>query len=222
VSPPAAFFDMDRTVLRVNSGTRWIRFLRRRGEISRFQLLRAFGWAMQYKLAVLDMETLSRRLVADLEGDSEDEMISKCEAWYREEIEATIAPPARRAIEAHRANGERVVLLTSATRYIAEPLSRTLGLDAVLCSQLEVSGGRFTGRIVAPLCFGQGKVDWAERWAGETRVDLDRSAFYTDSYNDLPMMLRVSRPIAVNPDLRLGRIARRRGWTIENWDGVAT
>jgi HAD superfamily hydrolase (TIGR01490 family) len=216
----AAFFDMDRTVLRVNSGTRWIRFLRRRGEISRFQLLRAFGWALQYKLAVLDMETLSRRLVADLQGDSEADMIAKCEQWYREEIEATIAPAARRAIDAHRSEGEHVVLLTSATPYIAEPLARTLGLDAVLCSRLEVEGGRFTGRIVAPLCFGPGKVEWAEKWAGETRVDLDGSAFYTDSYNDLPMMLRVGRPVAVNPDLRLGRIARRRGWRIEHWDAV--
>src|SRR5262249_62375408 len=124
----AAFFDMDQTVLRVNSGTRWIRFLRRRGEISRLQLLRAFGWAMQYKLAVLDMETLSRRLVASMAGESEHDMISKCEAWYREEIEATISPLARRAIEEHRKLGDRLVLLTSATPYIAEPLTPSLGL----------------------------------------------------------------------------------------------
>ena len=72
----AAFFDMDRTVLRVNTGTLWFRFLRRRGEISRFQMLRAFGWAMQFKLAVLDLETLSRKLVATMAGQAEEEMFA--------------------------------------------------------------------------------------------------------------------------------------------------
>ncbi len=214
----AAFFDMDRTVLRVNSGSRWMSYLRRRGEITRFEALRAVGWAMQYKLAVLDMDTLSRRLVAGLAGDSESEMRDKCAAWFREEIEATIVAPARAAIDLHRARGERVVLLTSATPYVAEPLARALALDAVLCSRLEVVDGRFTGRLVNPLCFGAGKVAWAEQLAASEGIDLAASSFYTDSYNDLPMMLRVGVPIAVNPDLRLALAARRRGWRIERWE----
>ena len=216
---PAAFFDMDKTVLRVNSGTRWIQFLRRRGEITRVQLVRAFGWAMQYKLAVLDMETLSRRLVADLEGDSEAEMIEKCLTWYDAEIRPTIAPEAVDAIEHHRKRGDRIVLLTSATPYVAEPLARTLAFDGVLCSRLEVEAGRFTGKIVDPLCFGDGKVALAERYAEAEQIDLASSWFYTDSYHDLPMMLRVGTPVAVNPDLRLARVARKRGWRIENWEG---
>jgi HAD superfamily hydrolase (TIGR01490 family) len=218
VTRAAAFFDMDRTVLRVNSGSRWMSYLRRRGEITRFEALRAVGWAMQYKLAVLDMDTLSRRLVAGLAGDSESEMRDKCAAWFREEIEATIVAPARAAIDLHRARGERVVLLTSATPYVAEPLARALALDAVLCSRLEVVDGRFTGRLVNPLCFGAGKVAWAEQLAASEGIDLAASSFYTDSYNDLPMMLRVGVPIAVNPDLRLALAARRRGWRIERWE----
>ena len=103
---------------------------------------------------------------------------------------------------------------------MAEPLAATLGLDAVLCSRLEVEAGRFTGRIVEPLCFGRGKVSWAERWAASLGVDLAASAFYTDSFNDLPMLERVGHPVAVNPDLRLARHARRRGWRISLWDGV--
>ena len=214
---PAAFFDMDQTVLRVNSGTLWMKFLRRRGEISRLEMARAVGWIIKYKLAILDMETLSRRLVKPLAGDLEEEMIEKCRRWYADEVERTITARARACIEAHRRRGEPVVLLTSATPYVAEPLGRTLGLDAVLCSRLEVIGGRFTGRIVEPLCFGDGKVSLAERWAANEGVELGASAFYTDSYNDLPMLERVGRPVAVNPDLRLGRHARRRGWAIESW-----
>ncbi|HKA87426.1 MAG TPA: HAD family hydrolase [Haliangiales bacterium] len=212
-----AFFDMDRTVLRINSGTAWVRFLRRRGEISRLRMVRALGWALQYRLSILDMEALSEKLVADLAGDAETDMVAKCAVWYRDEIRHTIARDAERAIARHRAAGDRVVLLTSATPYIARPLAETLGLDGVICSRLEVVGGRFTGRIVKPICYGAGKVHLAETWASERAVELGRTSFYTDSYTDLPMLERVGRPIAVNPDPRLLREARRRGWPVEKW-----
>lgn len=214
----AAFFDMDRTLLRVNSGTLWMRFLWRRGEISRMELARAMAWALQYKMALLDMDVLSRRLVADLAGQSEADMIEKVRGWFEVEILPQVSRAGREAIERHRACGERVVLLTGSTPYVAEPLSAALGLDAVLCSRLEVQGGRFTGRLVEPLCFGHGKVALAEAWAREAGVDLAHCTFYTDSFNDLPMLERVGRPVAVNPDPRLARHARRRRWPVEIWD----
>jgi HAD superfamily hydrolase (TIGR01490 family) len=213
----AAFFDMDRTILRVNSATLWMKFLRRRGEISRWQLARAFGWLLQYKLAILDMDTVSKRLVADLEGDAERDMVDKCARWYTDEILPTISSQARRAIEERRAAGDRIVLLTSATPYIARPLAETLRLDEILCSELEVTGGLFTGRVVEPICYGAGKVAHAERYAARHQVDLAKSSFYTDSYSDLPMLQRVGVPVVVNPDPRLHRLARRRGWPVHDW-----
>ena len=217
-----AFFDMDRTLLTVNSGTRWVKFLRQRGEISRWQLLRAMGWAVQYHLSILDMATLSQRLVADLEGDSEAEMIAKCALWFDAEMRHTLAPPALARVEEHRARGERVVLLTSSTQFIAHPLARAAQLSDVICSHLEVVGGKFTGRMTGPICFGAGKVMAAEAWAAREGVDLQATTFYTDSYTDLPMLERVGKPVAVNPDPRLARAARRRGWPVLDWSGAAS
>ncbi len=217
----AAFFDVDRTVLRVNSGTLWMKYLHKRGEIGRLELARAGVWAVLYKLAVLDMDTLARRLVADLKGQSVDEMLAKADAWWHEEVRATIAPAALAAIDEHKARGELCVLLTGGTQFVAEPLMRELHLDAALCSRIESAGGRFTGRFIEPLCFGHGKIHWAEQWAEEHSVDLARSSFYTDSYNDLPMLERVGSPVVVNPDVRLGRLARRRGWPIHHWGAIS-
>jgi HAD superfamily hydrolase (TIGR01490 family) len=214
----AAFFDMDHTVLTVNSGKKWLGYLRRRGRIGRFELLRAYGWYVQYKLAVLDMDTLSQRLVGELAGQSEADMIAECEAWYGEDIEPFIAAGARDAIARHRKAGDRVVLLTSATPYVSRPLSATLGLDDYLCTRLEVSQGKFTGRVVPPTCYGGGKVHHAEEWSRRSGVDLARSSFYTDSYTDLPMLKRVGRPVCINPDPRLARHARRAGWPIHAWE----
>lgn len=211
----AAFFDMDRTVLRIDSGMSWMKFMYRRGELSRAGLARATWWSLQYKLALLDIETLAQRLVADLAGDPESDMLAKCEVWYRAYVESEVAPAAERAIERHRAAGERVVLLTASTQYVAEVVARSLGMDA-LCSRLEVRDGAFTGRI-EQLCYGEHKVAIAERYAAEHGLDLDACSFYSDSFTDLPMLERVGEPIAVNPDARLGVVARRRRWPVERW-----
>ena len=213
----AAFFDMDHTVLAVNSGTEWMRYLRRRGEITRLGMVRALGWALRYRLGVLDMPTLSRRLVAPMAGQDEATLAAACGAWVEAEIRHAIVRRAIETLDRHRAAGDRVVLLTSSTPYVSEPIARVLGIADVICSRLEVAGGRFTGRVIEPICYGTGKVTLAELWAQREGIDLAASAFYTDSVADLPMLERVGRPVAVDPDLRLGRIAARRAWPIERW-----
>jgi HAD superfamily hydrolase (TIGR01490 family) len=212
----AAFFDMDRTVLTIDTAMSWMRFLRGRGEVSRAGMARALWWSTLYKLAILDLETLAARLVADMAGDDEAEMLAKCEIWHREHVDGTVAVAARRAIEHHRERGDEIVLLTGSTQYAAEVVARDLGIEHVLCSRLEVEDGRFTGRL-ASLCYGGHKVRLAEEWASSRAIDLARSWFYSDSYTDVPMLSRVGRPVVVNPDPRLERHARRRRWPVEVW-----
>ena len=212
----AALFDMDNTLLRVDTGMSWTKFLYRRGELPPKMVAKAVYWSTLYKLAVLDMEAVFTKLCLDLEGDSEDEMIAKCDVWYREHIAREIAPAARVAIEHHRQAGHLVVLATGSTCYAARPVARGVGIEHVLSSELEVERGAFTGRASA-LCFGQHKVALAERWAERHGVDLAASYFSSDSYNDLPMLQRVGTAIAVNPDTRLRRHARSRGWAVQQW-----
>ncbi len=212
----AAFFDMDNTLLRVETGMSWVRFLYKRGELPPRMVAKAIYWSTLYKLAILDMDAVFTRLTADLRGDSEAEMIAKCEIWYRDHVAPEVAPAARVAIAHHRQAGHLIVLATGSTQYAARPVARGVGIDHVLSSQLEVSAGAFTGRPAA-LCFGKHKVTLAEQWAAEHGVDLRASYFYSDSYNDLPMLQRVGTAIAVNPDARLRRHARRNGWATASW-----
>jgi len=213
----AAFFDMDRTLLRCNTGTRWIQFLRRRGEISAWKALRAASWIARYKLSLLDMEAVVRVAIADVTGDSEQEMIDKALVFFDEEVAHTVAPKAREAIDFHRRAGHTIAILSTSTPYVAEPLARFLGIEHVLCTRLTITDGKFACTHIPPACAGPGKVVWAERFARERDVDLDASWFYTDSYSDLPMLLRVGVPRVVNPDTRLRRHARLAGWRTEEW-----
>jgi HAD superfamily hydrolase (TIGR01490 family) len=213
----AAFFDVDHTILRVNSGSEWIRHQVRRGELGPTSLLRGLWWAALYHVALLDMEKLATRLAAGEKGGSVAVMTEVCDRWWKTEIERHVTDGARQALRHHRQRGELTALLTSGTQFLAEPMARDLGVDAALCSRLEHQDGCFTGRFTAPLCFGKGKIRWAEDWARQHHVDLDRSTFYSDSWNDLPMLERVGTPVVVNPDLRLRLHARRRGWRIASW-----
>jgi HAD superfamily hydrolase (TIGR01490 family) len=212
----AAFFDLDNTVLRIDSGTSYMQFGRLRNEVSRARLAQVVWWALQYRMALLDVEELATRLALDYEGSLEDEIVAKCQVWYESFVGPQVAPAARDAIAAHRRRGEPVVLLTGATQYIADEVARELSFDHCLCTRVEVVGGRFTGRL-RQICFGRNKVRIAEEFAAGHGIDLATSRFYSDSYNDLPMLERVGEAIVINPDARLRRHARRVGWPIERW-----
>jgi len=215
---PAAFFDMDRTLLRCNSGTQWIRYLRRRGEISRLKMLQALGWIAQYKLAILDMESVTGRVTATMAGERERDIVDKCLHFTQAEILDQVAPAAHERLAWHRERGHVIAILSSSTPYVTEPLARHLGIAHVLCTRLHVDGeGRFVGTHVKPACYGAGKVHWAEEFARKEGVDLDASFFYTDSFSDLPMLERVGVKRVINPDTRLKRHARRVGWPVEEW-----
>ena len=123
----------------------------------------------------------------------------------------------RDRIAEHRDSGHQLVILTSSTPYIAEPLARHLDVPHVICTRPHVQEGRFLGTCERPTCYGTGKVYHAERFAKEHGIRLEDSYFYTDSYSDLPMLLRVGHRRVVNPDGRLSRYAKKSGWPVETW-----
>lgn len=213
----AAFFDLDQTLLRVNSGSRWMAFLRQRGEVGPAAMLRSAYWLAKYKLSILDMETLATRLVSDLAGDPEPEMRTKATLFWESEVRPALSDAGVAVLNHHREQTHLLALLTSTTQYVAEPVAEHLDVSHILCTRLHVEGGQFLGTCERPTCFGHGKVHHAERWAREHDIDLSRSYFYTDSYSDLPMLQRVGEPRIVNPDRRLRSYAQRRGWPILNW-----
>jgi putative phosphoserine phosphatase/1-acylglycerol-3-phosphate O-acyltransferase len=149
-------------------------------------------------------------------------VVEDCRQWYEREVRAYLQPAMAATVEAHRRAGHVPAILTSATRYLAEPLARELGIEHLIVTQLVVRDGLFTGEMVDPVCYGDGKVHWAERWAARHDVDLRQSYFYTDSITDVPVLERVGEPRVVNPDPRLRREAARRGWPVFDLDRRTT
>ena len=211
-----AFFDMDKTLLRIDSGTSWMRFLYGRGEISKLRLARTVLWGFKYKLAVLDIERLASRLALLSEGEMVADIDEKARVWYEVYVQSQVTKLAQDRLGYHKERGDTVALLTASTQFAAEPVAKDNAIEHVLCSRLGVRNGQLTGKFDS-FCHGEGKVPLAEGFAEEQKQSLDDAWFYSDSYNDLPMLERVGNPVVVNPDPRLLRVAKRRRWQICHW-----
>lgn len=213
-----AFFDLDKTLLSKNSGSLWLRHEVRQGRVSAWQAARAAAWLVRYSLGFVNLEPGLRIAIEYLSGVQEDELRRRVHAWYDREVRALYRPGGHAALERHRAQGHRLVLLTSASNYVSERVLDELGLDDFLCNRFEVDeDGRYTGRSRGELCYGAGKLTYAERYATEAGLTLADCTFYTDSMADLPVLEAVGYPVCVNPDPRLKRLAMARGWPVEDW-----
>lgn len=215
----AAFFDLDGTLITVNSASLWVRRERRLGRIKAWQAARAALWLGGYRIGLLDMENALRAALTTLVGVEEEWIRRETHQWWHDEVRAFVAPGARAVIEEHRRRGDLLVLLTSSSRYASEMAKEEFGLDHLLFQGYEVKEGRFTGEPLKPICYGAGKVEVAVAWARAHDVDLAQSSFYSDSSTDVPMLERVARPFAVHPDPRLKVVARRRDWPTLDWRG---
>ncbi len=212
-----AFFDVDKTLLSRNSAAMWVRRERRLGNLSLPQAVRGAFWAALYELGLIHADDLIRDAARTLKGRREQDVIDRTLEFWHAEVSGLIRPGARAAVARHRAQGDRCYLLTSTSCYLSEPVTEVLALDGYLANRFEVVDGVFTGEMIDPVCFGAGKLAHAQTCATQAGVALAQCSFYTDSLSDLPALLAVGHPVAVNPDPRLRREAQRRGWPIEDW-----
>jgi HAD superfamily hydrolase (TIGR01490 family) len=211
---PAAFFDVDGTLLTVQSGTLYIGYLRRKGLMDLSDQLRIYWSFLTYRLGIMNLRRLVEVSSRWLRDQPESDIAEHCRDWYETEVSRYFCADVLDKLRGHQESGHVVALLTGGTRYLNDWVAGDLGIEHVLASRLEVRDGRFTGKPDGPLCYGKGKIHHAERFAAEYGIDLSRSWYYADSITDLPMLERVGHPVVVSPDPRLRIEAKRKGWPI--------
>ena len=218
-----AFFDIDKTILSIHSGHAWVWSEFRQGFLGRRKLAEALYGLGKYSLGLNSVEPMIRNAIGDHAGQSESAIQGRTDAFFESHLQRTVRPGALKALKQHRALGHSRIILSASTNYVAEKLAESLGLDGVICTRLEVDGsGQFTGRPIEPLCYGRGKLAAAELWLRRHGGTLEDAYFYTDSVTDLPVLEMVGHPVAVNPDTKLRRCARAKGWPIVDWGHAPT
>ena len=126
----------------------------------------------------------------------------------------TVYPEAVETLRWHHKQGHVVAIVSGATKFVVRPVAEALGIKHYLYTRLEVESGRFTGRVIEPICFEEGKIYWLQQFIEEHGIDLAKSYFYTDSITDLPLLDLVGHPVVTNPDPFLYRTAVRRRWPV--------
>ena len=168
-----------------------------------------------YQLGMGDVDDGVRDAIRSLRGQSEADIQAETELFWAEEVAHRIRPGAAAVLQHHRALEEPIYLLTGSSTYLSACVAEVLDLDGVICTVFDVEDGTFTGG--GSVCYGKNKVTAAEPVLRAAGVDFEACAFYTDSYTDRFVLERVGRPVAVHPDPRLARLARKRGWPVEDW-----
>ena len=208
-----AVFDFDGTIISGYSATAFLKDQIARGEIAPADLIQLTQAATRFGIGSLGFSALMAVHAQYLAGRSEAEYVANSERLFRRAIAKLIYPEARQLIEAHRAAGHSIAIISSATPYQVMPAARDLGIEDVYASDLEVVDGQFTGGVVTPTCFGPGKVDAAERFTEKQGSDLEHCFFYSDSTDDIELLEVAGRPVVLNGSRELKAIARESGWS---------
>ena len=215
--PSAAFFDLDRTLIAGSSAFALARAARSMKMMPTHELLRDAVTAATFKLRG-DHDTgasdaARERILGFVKGQRQDDLLALNEQVLPVLL-GKIRPEARRLVDIHRYAGRSTYIVSAAPQEIVEPLAVSLGMSGGIGTVGEVVDGTYTGRLDGPFCYAEGKVDAITELARWDGLDLSQCYAYSDSASDLPMLGAVGHPVAVNPDSKLERHARRHGWPV--------
>lgn len=213
-----ALFDLDNTLLAGDSDYEWGQFLVDRGVLERATYeAQNRAYFDQYAAGTLDIHEYLGFALRPLAEHSPQDLARWHADFMASRILPMVSPAARALVRGHLAQGDLCAVITATNSFVTAPIAQEFGVSHLIATEPEARGGRFTGRVAGTPCFREGKVRRLDEWLsgqGRRLGDFAQSAFYSDSHNDLPLLERVTRPVAVDPDQALLERARQRGWEV--------
>ncbi len=213
-----ALFDLDNTLLNGDSDFEWSQFLISLGVLDR-ELFEAknLHFYEQYKQGTLDIHEFLDFQLKPLSRHARKTLDCWHAQFMREKVMPMITPAARELVNRHLAAGDTCVIITATNSFVTAPIAREFGVEHLIATEPEHKDGEFTGRVAGVPSFREGKVTRLEQWMTERGwgwVSFADSTFYSDSLNDLPLLSRVKKPVAVKPDATLRAHAEQHGWPV--------
>ncbi len=212
-----AFYDLDHTILASSSGTLIVRDLYKRGMISLLPLINGMLLSLLYKSGIINTQSLITNWVRRLKGIEAKTMEQFSEIFFEETVKHYIYPQALESMYMHKAKGASIVLLSASLDFICKPIVKHLHLDDLLCTEMEVNNGYYTGSIKGKYCCGIEKLNRAIQFCTAHNIDIKSAYYYADSVADIPVLEAVGFPQCVNPDSALRKIAHIKGWPVHRW-----
>jgi HAD superfamily hydrolase (TIGR01490 family) len=214
-----ALFDLDGTLLPIDSDHAWGEFMIALGWVDAASFRRGNdAFYAQYQAGALDIDAYIDFATAPLRAHDAGARAEAHRRFMREVIAPALRPAAKELVEAHRARGDLLALVTSTSDFITAPIAAAFAIDALIATRLECAAdGTPTGRIAGVPAFREGKVARVGQWLAANGTDwagFSRISAYSDSVNDLALLEKATDPVATNPSPELETIARARGWRV--------
>lgn len=214
-----ALFDLDHTLLPLDSDYQWADYLARTGRAGDPDEARRQNDDLmdRYNRGELTAEQAAEFMLGLLAAHAPFDLAAWHETFMAEVIRPSITPAARALVESHLEAGDLCAVVTATNSFVTAPIARAFGIPHLVATDAEVQRGRYTGRILGTPSFKEGKVVRVNDWLaamGLGLADFPESFFYSDSVNDVPLLEKVTRPIAANPSPTLRAIAQERGWQV--------
>ncbi|MEP4149221.1 MAG: HAD-IB family hydrolase [Halioglobus sp.] len=213
-SSRVAMFDLDRTLIAVYSAVPLLMEQLKAKQVSAVGATQQILMALGQSRDVYDFEEVMEAAVGMMTDLDEHELTRLGDRLFHKHLQKKLYAEAQELVDTHRQLGHHLVIVSSATRYQIEPVAEALGIDDILCTELEVNAGKLTGVIKGEVCWAEGKLNAANDWCEEKNIKLSNAWFYTDALEDLPLLEAVANPVAVNPSKDLELHARSQDWPI--------
>ncbi len=214
-----ALFDLDHTLLPIDSDYQWADFLARTGRAGDPAEAQRRNDELMHRYSAGDLtaQEAAEFMLGLLARHDPVDLAAWHEIFMLEVIRPAITDTAANLVRGHLAVGDLCAVVTATNHFVTAPIARAFGVPNLLATHPEYLAGRFTGRIAGTPCFREGKVLRVEAWLadqGMTLNDFDRTFFYSDSANDVPLLEVVTDPVATNPSRPLRELAREKGWRV--------
>jgi len=213
-----ALFDLDNTLLLGDSDHGWLEYLVTRGLVDRAVFKKKNDqFLSDYRNGTLNIYAFLEFQLSPLKDYHQEELEILHRQYMADVIHHMITDYAHQLVTSHQDQGDLVAIVTATNRFVTAPIAKVFGIDHLIATELEEKDGKYTGKPLGEPNFQAGKISNVNAWLakqGKTLADFEKSYFYSDSINDLPLLREVTNPIAVNPDDRLGAIAEKEDWPI--------
>lgn len=210
-----AIFDLDNTLIAGDSDYLWGQFLAELGVVDAAAYVSEHDrFYADYLAGTLDIHEFLRFQLAPLAHFPMNDLLAWRGRFMEEKIRPILLPRADTLVGEHRQADHTLLIITATNRFITEPIAHVLGVEHLIATEPAMVDGRFTGEVAGTPSYASGKVRRLESWLAKQLERPTETWFYSDSHNDLPLLERVSHPVAVDPDETLSDVARSRGWPI--------
>ncbi|MCP5467644.1 MAG: HAD-IB family hydrolase [Deltaproteobacteria bacterium] len=213
-----AFFDVDQTLIKGYCGYTVVRNLIKKGMIKKRRVIQAFAYKSIGRLfRKLDVKRMYEIVMSDLAGFKMKEIMQIGEEIFNQQVKPLIYQEAIKEVKKQRNLGHKIAFISSGPQMAIQPIEKFFHADRSFSISPQIKEGVLQKEIIEPLCYEEGKVILAEQYANENQTELKDCLFYSDSISDLPLLEKVGKAHAVNPDKFLFREAQKRHWPILNF-----